>query len=76
MTMGTATEVLDHLLYDIAVVIRIFALCLGEGSSASADGRVYFHAMPAYSRRVGRFRHLRSSVQCRQLLPSPSLACH
>ncbi len=33
MTMGTATEVLDQLLYAVAVVIRIFAPCFGEGST-------------------------------------------
>ena len=32
MTMGTATEVLDQLLYAVAVVIRIFAPCFGEGA--------------------------------------------
>jgi hypothetical protein len=72
MTIGTATEVLDQLLYTVVIVIRIFAPCFGEGSSAPADGRVYY-AMSAYSRRFGRFRYLRSSAQCRQLLPSPSL---
>ena len=76
MTMGTATEVLDQLLYAVAVVIRIFAPCFGERGSAPADGRVYFHAMSAYARRFGRFRYLRSSAQWRQLLPSPSLARH
>ena len=41
MTMGTATEVLDQLLYTVVIVIRIFAPCFGEGSSTTADGRVY-----------------------------------
>jgi hypothetical protein len=55
--MGTATEVLDQLLYAVAV---------GSASSRRAsarelrpaDGRGYFHAMSAYSRRFGRFRYL------------------
>ena len=32
MTMGTATEVLDQLLYTVVIVIRIFAPCFGEGA--------------------------------------------
>jgi hypothetical protein len=60
MTMGTVTEVLDQLLYAVAVVIHIFALCFGEGAPPPLGlTGVYFHAMSAYSRRIGRFRYLR-----------------